>query len=177
MYSFPLNRTTVTTHTHKLPPNWTNKQRSSCITQASYPCLFTAYLAIPAPYIGPSSISYWCLFSFLAVLRLFCLHLTVADVMASALNILSISVSLITSTVTTVVWSHNLSIAVSLAEAPSLKVEMAILAAASTLLFPIKIPCPYDEVEALVSMLHALKQAVTWHVVVHWNKLLPHFTC
>ena len=127
---------------------------------------------MPAPYVGPSSIYYWCLFSYLAVLRLFRLRLTVADVMASALDILSISVSLITSTVTTVVWSHNLSITVSMTEAPSLKVEMAILAAASTL-FPTKTLRPYDGVEALVSMLHALKQAVTWHVVVHWNKLLP----
>ena len=146
MYSFLLNRTTVTP-THKL--------------------------SMPAPYVGPTSISCWCLFSFLAVLRLFRLRLTLADVMASALDILSISVS-ITSMVTTVVWSHNLSITVSMAEATSLKV--AILAAASTLLFP------YDAVEALVcilnvSMLHALKQAITWHVVVHWNKLLPHLSC
>ena len=135
-----------------------------------------------APYVGHSSISCWCHFSFLTVLRLFRLRLTVADVMASALDILSISVSLITSTVTTVVWSHNLSITVSMAEAPSLKVEMAILVGALTLLFPTKTQRPYDAVEALVcilsvSMLHALKQAVTWHAVVHWNKLLPHLPC
>ena len=48
-----------------------------------------------------------------------------------------------------------------MAEAPSLKVEIAIFGAASTLLFPTKTPHPYDGVEALVSILHALKQAVT----------------
>ncbi len=64
--------------------------------------------------------------------QLFLLCFAQAEVTESAFTIRSLSALLIALTVTSVVSNYNLSITDNMEEAPSLNVEIAILAAAST---------------------------------------------